>query len=408
MTPVIDRPIHGVVRVLAVVTTVFTVTVLLVLGGLTTSFGAGMADPVWPTEPWFLLVKGHEYDPVADRGFLLEHTHRAAGFVTGILTTALAVAAWLSGPNKRSRLFAMLALIALLTAYGIFHWLMMVATKAARLNPDDAKSAIDWAKFVFPTTSAVATVVTAVMLAVASCFHLVTEQRGKWVRAACSFLLIGVMIQGLVGGFRVHLNTWDGLKNTLGVELSQLHGVFAQVVFSLMVLVPVLAAPRRAGDTLSSVEKPRLKWLALALPLSVFVQLVWAVWVRHAPTPLMQRLHLLTAFVVVGLTVWFAVLVATSSDARRVLRFGAYHLLGMLAVQVLLGVEAWMGKFNAGLPTAGLMPLVIRTLHQLIGTAILASSVVIALRVWRRPVEIRTNEATRPTREGMDATPMAA
>jgi murein DD-endopeptidase MepM/ murein hydrolase activator NlpD len=45
------------------------------------------------------------------------------------------------------------------------------------------------------------------------------------------------------------LNAWDGLKNTVGVELSQLHGVFAQVVFSLLVLVPVLAAPRKPGDT---------------------------------------------------------------------------------------------------------------------------------------------------------------
>ncbi len=378
------RPIARIVRVLSGVTAVFTAAVLLVAGGLTTSFGAGMADPVWPTEPWFLLVKGHEYDPVADRGFLLEHTHRAAGFVTGLLALALTTAAWLSGPNKRSRLAGLLALTALLTTYGIFHWLMMAATKAARLNPDDAKSAIDWAKFVFPTATATATVLAAGVLAVVSLAHVFTAQPGKWVRAACSFLLMGVMIQGLVGGFRVHLNAWDGLKNTLGVELSQLHGVFAQVVFSLMVLVPVLAAPRKPGDTLGGDDWVRLRWLGLALPAAVFVQLVWAVWVRHAPTPLMQRLHILTAFLVVGLIVWFALRVNALGVGRVV--GSPAHLLGIVAIQVILGVEAWMGKFNGGTPATGLEPLMIRTLHQLVGTALLASAVVTAFRVWRSPL----------------------
>ena len=380
MTPTPEyRPIARIVRVLAAVTAVFTVTVLLVLGGLTTSFAAGMADPVWPTEPWFLLVNGHKYDPVADRGFLLEHTHRLAGFVTGILTTALAVAAWLSGPNKKSRLAGLLAVAALLVVYGWFHGAMMGATKAAKVGPE--KDAIDWERFVFPTASAAATIAAAVVLAAVSLAHLRTTQAGRWVRAACSFLLMGVMIQGLVGGFRVHLNAWDGLKNTLGVELSQLHGVFAQVVFSLMVLVPVLAAPRRPGDTLAPADQSRLRGLAAALPLAVFVQLVWAVWVRHAPTPLMQRLHILTAFVVTGLVVWFALRV-NALGVRRVVGSPA-HLLGIVAVQVALGVEAWMGKFNGGVPAAGLSPLVIRTLHQLVGTALLASTVVTAFRVWR-------------------------
>jgi heme A synthase len=225
------------------------------------------------------------------------------------------------------------------------------------------------------------TAVAAAVLSVVSLLHLMTKQPGRWVRAACSFLLMGVMVQGLVGGFRVHLNAWDGLKNTLGVELSQLHGVFAQVVFSLMVLVPVLAAPRRVDDTLVSADKARLKWLALALPAVVFGQLVWAVWVRHAPTPLMQRLHFLTAFAVVGLVAWYALRV-NALGVRRVVG-SPTHLLGVVAVQVALGVEAWMGKFNGGVPATGLMPLGIRTLHQLVGTALLASTVVTAFRVCR-------------------------
>jgi hypothetical protein len=160
--------------------------------------------------------------------------------------------------------------------------------------------------------------------------------------------------------------------------------VFAQVVFSLMVLVPVLAAPRKRGDTLGADDWVRLRWLGLALPAAVFVQLVWAVWVRHAPTPLTQRLHILTAFVVVGLIVWFVLRVNALGVGRAV--GSPAHLLAIVAVQVMLGVEAWMGKFNGGTPAAGLTPLVIRTLHQLIGTALLASTVVTAFRVWRSPL----------------------
>jgi hypothetical protein len=62
-------------------------------------------------------------------------------------------------------------------------------------------------------------------------------------------------------------------------------------------------------------------------------------------------------------------------------------------VQVLLGVEAWMGKFAAAGPEMATPPMqravtqsaaIIRTAHMLVGVALLAASVLLAFRVWRR------------------------
>src|SRR3954468_15791820 len=64
---------------------------LLALGAVVTSFRVGMADPVWPTRPWhLLLISWDEPQP----GFLIEHTHRLAGFVVGGAVSILTLLLW--------------------------------------------------------------------------------------------------------------------------------------------------------------------------------------------------------------------------------------------------------------------------------------------------------------------------
>jgi hypothetical protein len=64
-----------------------------------------------------------------------------------------------------------------------------------------------------------------------------------------------------------------------------------------------------------------------------------------------------------------------------------------------------MGKFAAAGPFADLPPelrpitcgsAIVRTLHAVIGAALLAASVAFALRVWRKPVELRNAPETEP------------
>jgi heme a synthase len=393
MTPdILPRPVARPVRVVAILLAVVAV-LLLSLGGLTTSFRAGMADPVWPTEPWYLAVNGHVWTE-SRTGFLLEHTHRAAGWAAGGLASLLALLAWW-GAKGGIRVVGLLAIVGLLGTYGDFHRRMMAVWQFRQDHPGEP--------VVYPAAVGLATAGFAVLLLGVCVAHLFGRERGRWVRALSGILLIAVMIQGLLGGLRVFLDQLTGLTNTVGVELSALHGVFAQVVFSAMVCAALLAARPRPELDLPAADRSRLGRLALALPVAVFVQLLWAVWVRHAPTPLAQRLHFLTAFVVLGLAVWLTVRALATPAGRKSLGFDVRHLIGMLVVQIVLGVEAWMSKFAAAGPDAAMPPEmrpitvasgIIRTLHQLIGTAVLASSVVLALRVWRRSAAVEVPTAT--------------
>src|SRR5579875_4106442 len=66
---------------------------VLGLGAVVTTFQVGMADPVWPTVPWHLaLIDWSEPKP----GFVIEHSHRLAGYIVGCCTIVLALGLWFS------------------------------------------------------------------------------------------------------------------------------------------------------------------------------------------------------------------------------------------------------------------------------------------------------------------------
>ena len=342
--------------------------VLLTLGWLTTSFRAGMADPVWPTEPWYLVVNGQVWKE-PNRAFLLEHTHRAAGFVVGGLTGLLALAVWWTDRNQNLRGFGLGAALLLLVMYGQFHREMGVAWKARLAG----EAAVVW-----PANSGLMTAIAAGLLLTAAGL---TAGPDRWTRRLASVSLVAVMVQGLLGGYRVYLD------QLAGMELAVVHGTFGQVVFCLLLATAVLALPATAE--LTAGERRQFGGLSLALVGLVFVQLVWGVLVRHGGSAAAQQLHLLTAFAVTGLAVWLAVRLLNTPR----LRGKGVHLLGIVGVQVTLGVQAWMGKFAATGPQAAVPPMLrdvtvgwalTRTLHAAVGAALLASAVLLALRVWRR------------------------
>jgi heme A synthase len=370
-------------RVLALVTVLATA-VLLLLGGMVTSFRVGMADPVWPTEPWYLVVNQQEWRE-ENAGFLIEHTHRAAGFVVGGLASLLALAAWFTERRLGLKLAGLAAVVVLLAVYGQFHREMGVAWKGR-------EAGLTWPKG--SAAACLAAAVAVVGLAAAS-----ARSRGGWARLLASVGLLAVMIQGLLGGFRVFLD------QLMGTELAAVHGTFAQVVFCLLVVVFILSAPLRPGREVAAEDRRRLGWLAVALVGLIFAQLVWGVLLRHTGTVLSQRLHVLTAFLVTVAAVWLAVSALATPTGRRRLGFYAWHLLAILLLQVSLGVEAWMGKFAAAGPEAARPPMLrsvtiqqasIRTAHVLVGTGLLAVSVGFAVRVWRRPAVPVTVPAEEP------------
>lgn len=371
-----DRPVPRWLHLWAIATVLVTL-VLLVLGQFVTSFRAGMADPVWPTEPWYLL---NNYK--LDLGYLIEHSHRIAGFAVGAFMSVLALGLWWTEPVKFLRRFGAVLLIGLLAAYGQLHGELIVQRDPA-----------------VPLKAPLVPLVAMGAMLLGILGLSASGSRGRGLRLLGVVSLVAVMIQGLLGGLRVRL---DAL---FGPELAPIHGVFAQVVFCLLVSLVVLTG-RRAATELPEPVRPTLSRASFALVGVLFVQLIWGALVRHRPDSLNQRLHLLTAFVAVGLAVWL--IRAGLQLAKPRIRFTAHLLSILLLLQVALGVEAWMGKFGeearGGKPAAAYLAEAervsvkqasMRSAHTLVGTGVLAAAVVFLLRIRAKPapVEIESSQA---------------
>src|SRR5688500_16865110 len=107
MTDPLPRPVPRYLHVWAVVAALATV-VLLAIGQLVTSFGAGMADRVWPTEPWYVFRTATETEKARfkeDFAFFIEHSHRIAGWTIGGLVIVLTGGLLLTEPRRAVRVF---------------------------------------------------------------------------------------------------------------------------------------------------------------------------------------------------------------------------------------------------------------------------------------------------------------
>jgi cytochrome c oxidase assembly protein subunit 15 len=221
-----------------------------------------------------------------------------------------------------------------------------------------------------------------------------TEPR-RWLRWLGVAALAGVVIQGVLGGMRVVLNAW------LGSDLALIHGVFGQIVFSLLVTLAVCTSRRWAAadipfggssaahgapgvaDPVSKEVVRRCSLLVLGL---LLLQLTLGAVLRHQGSTLGQRGHLLGAFAVVAAVVWLARSARGGSD--RGLDRPLKVLSCLIVLQILLGVEAWLTKFAVpAYQVAEPRPLgrdLVRSAHVLVGALVLASAVVVALEAHRQ------------------------
>jgi heme a synthase len=354
------------------IATVLVAAVLLVLGGFVTSFRVGMADPVWPTEPWYLASNYK-----VDFGYLVEHAHRIAGWLIALLGTVLTFGLWAYEPRRGVRWFGIGALVALVVAFSAFHGVLRIAPAGEEGLPVYVNLAV---------------------MAFAMGFALAAGYRARagggtagLIRAVVVLGMIAAMIQGLLGGVRVR---YDQIA---GRELSAVHGTLAQIVFALLIAVAILTARPQAGPAIPASVARQLRWQTAALVLVTLAQIAFGAWIRHFPDPLSNRLHLLFAFVVVGFATLAIKQALSDPVARERLKVPTRFLMGLITVQVLLGIEAWLGKFLTGtLPeletiTAG--KALIRTAHAHVGAWVLGVTVIFALAARRGRAEAVGPEA---------------
>lgn len=381
MTDPLPRPVPRWLHVWAVVTALACL-VLLAIGQLVTSFGAGMADRVWPTEPWYVFRTATDSEKARfkeDFGFFIEHSHRIAGWTIGGLTIVLCTGLLLTEPRRAARYVALAGMVVLIMGYGDLHRGLMAQKDTPTRD------------VLLPGAALRSTLTGAAVMLVSVASGFAFGARGTGLRLTGALALVAVMIQGLLGGFRVKLNDW------IGSDFPVIHGVFAQVVFGLLVMIAAYSA-RPAARTGDAAEARRLRRWANAFAHLIFLQVVFGAMVRHYPLPLPQRLHFVTAFAALAVAVWLLRAVFASPDARSRAGWAAWALSGLIALQLYLGVEAWMAKFGAYMPPE-LIPVTpaggaIRTFHALVGSAVWAMSLVLVIRLRSAAAAVDTLDRT--------------
>ncbi len=277
---------------------------LLLLGAEVTTKQVGMVDRVGFRSPWHLFTVAWQDKGL---GFLIEHSHRLAGFIVGTCAIVLAIGLWLGEPRR-------------------------------------------------------------------------------WVRCLGVAALAGVSMQGVLGILRVNYNA------LAGEEIALVHGCFAPLVVSLLASLVLFTS--RDWNALADVPaNPQIagriaRWSLLTAGL-VYLQIVLGAIVRHEDLPLGARAHLLTAFAVVAAVAWLVKLVLDSQPRSRLFRNTVFLLPVLVAVQLFLGVEAWLTKFATTaslqhqIQPLSVQPQLLRSLHALAGSLILATAIAVALQARR-------------------------
>jgi heme a synthase len=195
----------------------------------------------------------------------------------------------------------------------------------------------------------------------------------RWLGAAA---LGAVIVQGVIGGLRVVL-----LERSLAV----VHAAVAQAFFALMVSLAFLTSPERhrgLAKREAIARAGRLGRLALLTTGMVYAQLVIGAVLRHTGVGLV--FHLLLAAVVAVQVCGLVALLAQEAEDQHGMVPAMALLVGLLVVQVLLGVGAYLGRLapvGASVPAGAVVA--VTTAHVVVGALMLANCVVLTLRVYR-------------------------
>ncbi|MDX2131675.1 MAG: COX15/CtaA family protein [Planctomycetota bacterium] len=213
-----------------------------------------------------------------------------------------------------------------------------------------------------------------------------------WVSRTSSFvkwwatgLLLFIIAQGLLGAARVLENSrW----------MAAFHGVSAQVIFAGMVALAVYLSPWYAGLAAGGAQPGarRLRAFATATLHTLFIQLaLGAVYRQFRHTHVLwTHAAFATVVLLVAIIAGFAAMsfLKDASDPRpgaRVRRAGG-ALVGVVAVQFVLGWIAFMVTAGQSLDTSSVPQALVRTAHQANGAlliGVVAYLVVIAKQLAR-------------------------
>ena len=232
----------------------------------------------------------------------------------------------------------------------------------------------------------------AVLVLILSVSAAFVEKRG-WARVLTWGALVAVLCQALLGGLTVLRGTYYGWGHTDPV-VSTLHAVLAQALLATLVAYATVSAPGwRAKDTLPKVSSG-LAWAASGLVALVYTQIVVGAVMRHQNAGLIitdfplnngrvipdfynwlvavNFAHRCGGWLLVSLGGTFALRVALDRGIAPWARRPAAFFAGAVVAQFLLGASVVLTHLE--------WP-VLTSVHVLGGSVLLASSLVLAIRL---------------------------
>lgn len=205
------------------------------------------------------------------------------------------------------------------------------------------------------------------------------QESRRWVRRFGLGILLAVIVQGLLGGFRVIAD--DRMA-------ALVHGLCASLIFSgIGLFALVTSAGWHDASTKRSPSPPLgtgLMFLAVVTPVVLLAQSLAGGFVRQFGGALHEHL----AGAVFALLMTVAAAVAGWRHGHAWLRPAVAGLLFALFVQLLLGAGAWATRF--GFPPTGYVAvqnsaeqIVFRSMHTIVAMFVVMMSVQLAARVLR-------------------------
>jgi heme a synthase len=214
-------------------------------------------------------------------------------------------------------------------------------------------------------------------LAIALSTWLVEQRR--WMRWLAAGAFCTVIAQAILGGLTVLLFQPPAVSTA--------HATVAQTFFCIAVAIALFTG-RRWIEEQPQVEfdsrRPSLITLTLLSIFVLYVQLVLGGMFRHHGMSWWP--HVLNAAIVSFVLAWTAIRAISAYSHIEAVRRPAIILISLLITQLCLGFTAFLTRVAWGRNTVQPeLPMVASTVaHVAVGALLLATTVVLAIQVWRR------------------------
>jgi heme a synthase len=198
----------------------------------------------------------------------------------------------------------------------------------------------------------------------------------RWVRKLGVAAVLAIVAQALLGGITVLFY--------LPVTISVSHACLAQLFFCIAASLALFTGRDwRWDDTeFGDTSTPSLRRLSVTTTALVFVQLLLGAAFRHHGFGIVP--HILVAGLVTIGVLWLLVRVLSQFSSEPRLKRAVFLLSGLLVLQVFLGIGSYLMLLsvrNAPQPLPAVVA--VTTTHVAVGALVLASSLLLTLKIYR-------------------------